>query len=283
MINLEIDKDKVYYLEDGSAVKVVCNMEDSFIVEYVWEGDYRDIETEDCVYPSSMCKPSCEYIRVSAIFEKAPTVKLDEQYKKLKDEIDNARTVLSELETRVCKKQDEQEAMFKQFAKYKGLELVKDFVDGKITHFLKENYNSYEIIPFNDLCQRDSWTRRTEGLKLVSLMGKSNGDLEYRVHEYSDGSGSTWSIYPCRSEQEAIDKRNSLVMKKINDLDLKLASDYTVINVIGEAIKLKLPIDDIYMEVYNKAVKNQRNARLKELQEQADKIKADLDELEKQI
>src|SRR3546814_12346728 len=79
---------------------------------------------------------------------------------------------------------------------------------GQITHLFVAGYYP-EIISWTDsnkVYDADSFYHhaRLEGIKLVSLMGKSDGDLSYRLHEYRDGSGSSTTIYPCTSYEAAL-------------------------------------------------------------------------------
>ena len=41
-------------------------------------------------------------------------------------------------------------------------------------------------------------------MKLLSVLGSSDGKLDYRIHNYRDGSGSSETIIPCRSYAEAV-------------------------------------------------------------------------------
>ena len=88
------------------------------------------------------------------------------------------------------------------------LQTLSDFMSGKITHLFVAGY-SPEIISWVDsdkVYDINSWGGRTrvDGIKLVSLFGKSDGEMSYRLNEYRDGSGSSKKIYPATSYAAAL-------------------------------------------------------------------------------
>ena len=90
----------------------------------------------------------------------------------------------------------------------KTLELVKDVLLGNITHVVEVcrsfRYDRINIFEFSStLAVNEKYD--TGPLKLMSLYGKSNGDISFGTAEYSDGSGTMRSVTPCRSLEEAKD------------------------------------------------------------------------------
>lgn len=88
------------------------------------------------------------------------------------------------------------------------LETLKKFMAGEITHLYISGY-SPEIVDFvdgNEPYSIDNWSGRmkVEGMKLVSLFGRSDGSLSYRLSRYSDGSGGWKEIFPACSYEEAL-------------------------------------------------------------------------------
>jgi hypothetical protein len=88
------------------------------------------------------------------------------------------------------------------------LETLRLFMSGQITHLFVSGY-SPEIISWNDINAAydiDSWHGRfnIDGMKLVSLYGKTDGSLSYRLHQYRDDSGSSKAIYPTTSYESAL-------------------------------------------------------------------------------
>lgn len=87
-------------------------------------------------------------------------------------------------------------------------ETLRLFMAGQITHLFVAGY-SPEIIHWTDsreIYDCDSYGGRTrvEGIKLISLMGKTDGSLSYRLNQYRDGSGSSVTIFPATSYEGAL-------------------------------------------------------------------------------
>lgn len=127
--------------------------------------------------------------------------------KKLQGQIDDQERRLS-LERDKAKLQTSALLQFVKNSDESQLETLKAFMAGEITHLFVAGY-SPEIISWKDsnkVYDQDSFCHhdRLEGIKLVSLMGKSDGDLSYRLHEYRDGSGSSKTIYPAKSYEAAL-------------------------------------------------------------------------------
>lgn len=87
------------------------------------------------------------------------------------------------------------------------VESVMDFVSGNITHLFIDRYQP-EIQKFEDaVIDEDRGFGRilVDGLKLITLFGKTDGSLEWRLNRYSDGSGGSTIVYPARSYDEGLE------------------------------------------------------------------------------
>jgi len=85
--------------------------------------------------------------------------------------------------------------------KVDALDTLYRFLNDEITHIVKFNYGDYEILPFKKSLL--SGEKREENLKLISLFGSSEGNLDWRLNYYRDGSGGWDTIIPCSSLEEA--------------------------------------------------------------------------------
>ena len=90
----------------------------------------------------------------------------------------------------------------------RALERIEDFLEGKITFFVEQPYSycwsrAPYIIKASDAKTKDGGYYN-DALKLLTLFGKSDGNLEWGLNKYSDGSGSNVLVYPCVSYAEAI-------------------------------------------------------------------------------
>lgn len=89
------------------------------------------------------------------------------------------------------------------------LQVLEDFVAGKITHVLEIGHSSCKIVDFHETnsCGND---RRVENIKLLTLFGRSDGTLIWRRNHYSDFSGSNCDIVPAYGLDDAIKKAQEL-------------------------------------------------------------------------
>lgn len=134
---------------------------------------------------------------------------------KRKGEIDQAlarmEKQLSETSDRTRREQKLAAARVKALAQVatkataESLATLEDFVAGRITHVLMDTeYGSCRIKPFDDITRSDdsSWSGE-DAIKLLSLFGRADGTLQWRIHQYYDHSGCTHIIIPARGLAEA--------------------------------------------------------------------------------
>lgn len=82
----------------------------------------------------------------------------------------------------------------------------------------------------------DYWS----GINLISLFGKDDGTLQYRVFDYYDGYKSFTNIIPFETEDAAIDKLTEIIN------DVKEYSDH----IISVAKKFNIKLNDDKMKAY---------------------------------
>jgi len=90
-----------------------------------------------------------------------------------------------------------------------ALARIEDFLAGRITHFAVRNSYStkVEVLDFEAFARgTEDGGRRAQDLKLLTLFGRSNGDIAWKLNQYYDGSGSWIECHPCCSEDEAREK-----------------------------------------------------------------------------
>lgn len=104
------------------------------------------------------------------------------------------------------------------------LDTLWDFIEGNITHVVIESYDGLEIAPIENglAVMSDSYSYHgqavPEDIKLISLFGKSNGDLEWRINKWYDGSGGWRTFVPVRSFEEARAAADSIIRDKVNKM-----------------------------------------------------------------
>jgi len=106
-------------------------------------------------------------------------------------------------------------------------EILTSFITGNIEYLVLD---SYEITPPVKLMDEIiEWrngfgVREFDSLKLLSVMGGSKGDLKYKINQYSDGSGSSYNVYPFLNKEDAIAKIKELAERMIENNRLSNSS-----------------------------------------------------------
>lgn len=85
------------------------------------------------------------------------------------------------------------------------MKTVEKFLAGKMNVLLREENGFYEIIENKDK-------------KLISLFGKTNGDLQWKLNRWSDGSGEDFNIHPFETQREA----EEFVLARFQEIEDKL-------------------------------------------------------------
>lgn len=148
-------------------------------------------------------------------------------------------------------------------ASEKSFEMVSDFLLGNINYVIESTY-SPEIIEYKDFrCDYDK-----AKFKLLSLFGNDDGTLNWRLHSYSDGSGSSKECYFFKNMEDAIGKcKEILLSKETYSVDnLEIAKKY---GIELDAAKVK-ECKDRMIAGYDKNIE-QSNASQKKWEE--DKLK----------
>ncbi len=178
------------FLSDGQEVEYIAGSAGEHVVRSVFGGEDNE---------PSYGRPFIVY----EVFAEAPVAKYDEQVVK-------ARAELAELEAAVMAARDEKRQMEAEakaraaaFSRHRALDRLEDFIEGRITHVVVESTYGASIQTFQEAFTDTDHRGRVDGIKLVSLFGRSNGDLAWNVNRYYDGSGSNTTIHPARSFDEA--------------------------------------------------------------------------------
>jgi hypothetical protein len=132
------------------------------------------------------------------------------------------------------------------------LDTLFAILSGEIAHVVTVKYDKMEILTLADaLAYIDTdYGKHFEGLKLVSLFGvKEDGSrygekagnpfaLNWRINQYSDGSGIWSAIYPCRSHAEAVKTIDRLCgeSQNVTDNQVALKAQYGLVNPSEERI-----------------------------------------------
>lgn len=194
------------FLKDGSAVEVVSEIGPGriLVAPIYCSGD--DEYTDDLGLRI-----------VDKVFDTPPTMLYHEEIQKLRDQrqaLQDEMNSTRDQHRKMIKEQFEfmkiHDKRMKEFAKFKPLEMLEAFIEGKITHYVEiTTWGKPRIIEFNEADSRE--------LRLLSLFGKSNGDLSWRLNRYYDNSGCSVEVIPVCSLEAAEAIVRDWVIKRLEE------------------------------------------------------------------
>ena len=166
------------------------------------------------------------------------------------------------------------DALFRFFdnkSNHEQLETLKSFMVGEITHFFINEYDP-KIGTWDDEMYSEEYRGGVvENIKLVSMYGNSNGDLEYKICEYRDGSGSKKDVIPCKSYEEALE----YAQKDFNEKAVKFLSENKSLN-LERWMKIEgLVIPENVITKHNQIKEEAKNKRIAGLEAQIQKLKSE--------
>lgn len=150
----------------------------------------------------------------SRLYDAPPRTKKDEEIQKLEAKRSELVSEISRLRGLEVEAKEAAKAFEDTIAGNKQLETLRLFLDGKITHVVQTSYCSVVISALEEAL-KSSNPGISNQMKLVSLFGRSNGDLSWGINGWSDGSGSNADAWFFTSEDEA----KKFVQQKINEVD----------------------------------------------------------------
>ena len=207
----------IKYTDDGKKVLVVGKLNaQQTIVQEIFVSAGQEIPSGENFVVKSLHDAPAESWKEKNLRELEARYESDR--KKLQGQIDDQ-------ERRLCLERDKaklQTSALLQFVKNSDesqLETLKNFMAGQITHLFVAGY-SPEIISWTDsnkVYDADSFYHhaRLQGIKLVSLMGTSEGDLSFQLNKYRDGCGNNDTVYPATSYEAALAMAQSQLDKDV--------------------------------------------------------------------
>lgn len=124
---------------------------------------------------------------------------------------------------------------------------IADFLSNNNKWIVMKGFHRYILEPFNDEgvgrldeigCDYGYSRRRYHSMRLLSLYGNCDGNLEYRINQYSDGSGSDTDVMFFRDKESAL----NFIQGKIDSLEeyyketIEMAKEYGL-NLNQEKLK----------------------------------------------
>lgn len=222
---------EVKYTSDGKKVAIVgkLNAQETIVQEIFIVGENEIPSGENFVVKSLHDAPAISWKEKEAQKIEKDIKSLQDQYSKKKNEYEKA---ISDLNIK-SKSVFEQTAWLNKLAKIEQpiLNQLFDFLSGEVKYIVNEGY-APSITPFNEeIAYTDyRWSIVSyEGLKLLTLFGRPDGSLVWRINRYSDGSGSNTEISAHKSLESAKERLKHLLIENgLTDDKIKIAKQHDI-------------------------------------------------------
>jgi hypothetical protein len=203
------------FLSDGRKVAVIGKLNNTeFIVRevFVTEGGDEIPSGESFTTKSLHDKPVESWLKREEAQQKKNTERAKAEAEKINVEINDLKQKLLARKALLANS-----PQLEDFAG-ESASLMAAFMTGTIEYLVIEDYGLSKPVKMADYVTNfeTNWGRRSfEGLKLASVLGKSDGKLEYRIHYYSDGSGGSYLVHPFETFEGAVNKIKELALIRI--------------------------------------------------------------------
>ncbi len=261
------------YLEDGAECRLAAIMPKAYCVEPLYRYD-------ECGEPDYG-----DPVIVYKVFENPPDLVINKQIENKNQELQKLVEEIDKHKNQLREYAEAEKKMLACKGKYLALNRICDFLDGKLTHYVKVLYTNRIVIttPQEEICASgDSsgyGSEKVYDIKLLTLFGKSNGDLSWRLNQYKDGSGCSYEVYPCFSYEEALELATQKIMHLLETYYkeyLKNNRCHIPSDIINSAKNLNIKIPDKISELVEEYRKNNIRDDIVKLSEQLNKLKEQL-------
>lgn len=276
------DVGKIYYTADGNRVKLRAiasarQQSGVAIMEYVVERMVL-ADDESYEYAADVCI-------TRRLFRKPPTAAKAAELAQLQKDIEEAQTTLAALRVEIKKEKDDNAAFLSRCRKYPALRVVLAYLEGNLLDnpCVIRDYNGWRIQPLRDaLTITSSYSKYERGMKLITLFGDTNGNLQWRVNTYADGSGSFYEIELCDSTEAATAFVEEQVRAKIaDDLESGRHASAAVVAAANPGIALPEQLEALaaYKYRHMQAQLAQKAEAVTKARDEFDKFKEELQRL----
>ncbi len=202
-----IHEEEIKYLPEGQAVYVLEKMTNGkFVVSKIYE-------TEE----ERWCDKGKCFI-VEKVFDEPPCPQLHESATFLQDRIDKLSEKLDALKKNQNELEQKERKLSSKYEKFEALNLLNDFLDGKITHYVTNDSNLPKIVEAKDtknLDRSSNYWKENLNLLTLSCHVYDVDSLKWSIRK-STRDEHVW-VYPCTSYEMARDIFKELLFKIINN------------------------------------------------------------------
>lgn len=198
------------FLENGERVIVIKELDKGFLVEkYIgfqqWDGDYDE-------------SPSGRPEYVDTIYKKEPVDVFAKSITEARDKITELNDELSSIRSAIVKATDVAAQVELDCKKIPALKHILDFIKGDYNYFVFPNDYREAYIKDKNVALDDG-DKYTRDQRLLTLEGSTGGDLQWRMNQYRDGSGSNETVIPCKTMEDAIKALAEYFIKELEKLE----------------------------------------------------------------
>jgi len=200
---------KEVYLKDGNKAVLHGKSDDQYIVEVYEEShDYYNDEWSTGL--------SGRKTFVDAIYLSPPRDLIDESILAANEQLAEIRNSISSGNDEFRTVKADIDALKSELENIAPLRNVIDFMNGDFKYFaLPDEWQGPKILEKNIAFTDEGEHERDT--KLLTLFGKSDGNLTWKLSKYSDGSGSPKTAIPCKTEEEAKNVMAEWIYKELEE------------------------------------------------------------------
>lgn len=138
---------------------------------------------------------------------KAPVEKKDAEVAEIDQRISAKRKDLEAIDAEIRRVTSERDQIMKRLSDVPALRHLDDIIAGRFTHVVFESHDY--IVQTAEQAMKassrdDDYQWRKQPWRLLTLFGKTGGDLQWRINDWKDGSGSNRDVRLFTSEEEAV-------------------------------------------------------------------------------
>jgi len=251
---------EIKYTNDGKKVVVIGNLNSQEkIVQEVFIVNGNEVPSgENFVVKSLHDSPakSWKETRLEEIEQR-----YEKEYKENEFKLENLRKTFNAT-CGVISEKIRSNRMLEKNMKPEDLNILIDFITGNIKYLLIDTYGSLEIVEFDKSIIQHDYYGHFEAIKLLSVLGRSDGNLEYRLHQYSDGSGGSHIVTPFKDRESALQALKDKFFEKLSNCKNGLSND-----LIKTAEKYGIEIPKPNLDIWNAEKLRRINDNIKKLEE----------------
>lgn len=205
----EFEKDEIAYLSDGTKVQVLYPHAGGWLAQVLLKVSDDDYDDAAYVVEGEIIRR-----RSDELFKTPPIAEKQEKVKELDELIYEKKQELLRIRSDVVNVERDYKATLERLKAYEPLKNLELFLEGKITHVVVKRTG--QVFTPEQWVDGDSYRRK---LRLLTLGGtlQNNGEVDWCLNAYADGSGGDYEVLLCASEEEAREKAKAALYKRCKE------------------------------------------------------------------